>query len=260
LGVGKHTMRGLMVASALWALPALAGTVLEPGVRVTAEERYDDGMLLPSGPAAGEGQLMTKVSPRLSLQARNRNLESEVAYEPDLMVRHGSGAVSFDHKGSVKVDQELSRRLEVGGELAVWRVSDPTSLPRLGMARSLTPVLYGKGEVNGVGRVTERTMLRAGYRFEGVQLIELGTPPGFAHAPYAEGYYSVTPRTLLGAEARLQLFAFGLEQAMGQSAVAAYRYRLSRLSLFELKAGATRFVRLSPGTEEGWVPRVNLAL
>jgi hypothetical protein len=238
---------------------AQAATVLDPVVKITAEERYDDDLLLRTGPATG-GQLMTKLSPQVGLEVKNRNLVSRSWYSPDLLIRHGSGRWSVDHRGHLDVEKELSERSVLEGDLSVWRVSDPTSLPRLGMARTLSPVLYGKALLAGKTLVTEHWSVRPGYRFEGVRVFEGAAPPGFVHSPFVETWVALTPRTSVGADYRVQLFYFGAEVASGHGPSAAYRYRLSRLTTFTARAGASLFRRWGVDPASGVVPRVALEL
>lgn len=252
------TIRKLIAACALAAvMNAGAAMKLTPQLKVTAEERYDDGLLLPVGDAYG-GQLMTKLSPNLGLKLRDETLSSEGWYAADFVARHGSGTMSLDHRGGLDAKKALTERVGMNLQLRLWRVSDPTSLPRLGMAATLAPVFYGQGELAGHYFLSQRWIGRVGYRFEGLRIFDESERTGFMHAPYAETWYSATRRTDVGLQYRFQYFAFGDELAQAHGALAQYRYRLTRTTTFTAKAGPLWYGAL--GGAGALVPMVNLEL
>ncbi len=66
----KWGVRKLLVACVLSISPgALAATVLDSSLRLTAEERYDDDFRLTDGGTGG--QFMTKLTPRLGLELKD---------------------------------------------------------------------------------------------------------------------------------------------------------------------------------------------
>src|SRR5690242_17130011 len=131
--VGMRTIRELAIACALLvAASATAAVKLKPTLRLGVEERYDDDLLLHVGPAGGS-QLMTKLGPEAELSLESRTFTSKAWYAADLVARHGSGTTSLDHRGGLELHEEPSRRSRIELSLHVWRVSDPSSLPRLGM-------------------------------------------------------------------------------------------------------------------------------
>ncbi|ATB32618.1 hypothetical protein MEBOL_006106 [Melittangium boletus DSM 14713] len=261
----------MTAATVLGCSPAaLAATQVEPRARLSFEERYDDDFRLAGGVPAGgaptaaqpTGQLMSKLSPRIGLDAKDPSLKLESFYAADLLVRHGSGRVSLDHRGGLSVNKLLSRRLKVEVSGSIFRVTDPTSLPRESVARSNQPVLYGMSRLYVTNKLSRRVDVGAGYGFEGVKVLEQGTlgglPAGFVHTPYLEAWLRTTRRLSLGVEYRYQAFLFGdsLDQAHG--AFGALRYRLGRHTTTTLRGGPVAFMG-QDGTR-GLLPRVKLEL
>lgn len=235
-----------------------AADVWKPGLTIAAEERYDDDLLLRTEGGDG-GQLMTKLSPQASIKGSARTWELNAAYAADLFVRHGSGSASVDHRVNLDARRRLSERLGLRGEGRLWYVSDPTSLPRMGMARSLVPVLYGIADV-GVGwSATQRWLLSLDYRFEGAKIEEVGREPGFLHQGTAQAMFRIDRRTELGVDGRLQRFVLGSQSALAAGPAALLRHRFSRQLTLSMGAGAS-YYREDLGGPEGWVPRVTGSL
>ncbi|MCP3143330.1 hypothetical protein [Pyxidicoccus xibeiensis] len=249
----KWLLAGLMLAA-----PAAQGaTVFEPRLRLTAEERYDDDLRLGDG-AAG-GQLMTKLTPRLGLEAKDARLTLDSFYAADLLMRHGSGKVTLDHRAGLEARHVLTRRLRVDSAVRVYRVTDPSSLPRDGLARSTSPTFFTQARLGFTGRATDRLDVRVGYTFEAVRILEAGQSAGYAHTPLVEAWYRTTRRLSLGLEYRYQGFLYQGELSQAHGAAAGLRYRLTRPMTFIARAGPVRY--LAPdGQEGGWVPRVTLEL
>ncbi|MFL5348009.1 MAG: hypothetical protein ACJ8AT_24730 [Hyalangium sp.] len=249
-------VRRLLAACGLLAgQAALAGTVLDPSLKITAEERYDDDFRLAEGTG---GQLMTKLSPRFGLEVKDPRTTSEAFYSADLLVRHGSGNASLDHRGGLTLGHELSRRLKLDFTGKLFRVTDPTSLPREGVARSLSPTLYGQAKLSVTERATERLDLKASYAFEGAKVYEEGRAPGFVHTPSVEAWYHETRRLSLGLEYRYQGFLFENQFSHAQGAFAGLRYRLTRPTTLTVRGGPVLYT--SPEGQSGWLPRVAVGL
>lgn len=249
--------RLFITVALLGATHAVGGVQLEPSLRIFAEERYDDDPLL------GEigqptGLLMSKLTPQLGLQVSDPTLKVDSWYALDFTLRHGSGNTTFDHRGMLEVDKRFTDRLRLDTDLRIWRVSDPTSLPRAGMARSLAPVFYGRAEGAFSYQLTRRLTARAGYRFEGLQILEAGGGVGMKHEPFVESWLGLTPRSQLGADYRMQYFLFEDENAVAHGVGAAWRYRLTRQINLALRAGPSFFSR--NGESFAVVPRVQLDL
>ena len=260
----------LLAACVVLAAPsALAGTVFTPSLRVTAEERYDTDFRLREGGTGG--QLMTKLSPRIGLEAKDPTLTLGTFYAADAVLRHGSGSTSLDHRVGLDLRKQLNRRLRLDSNVRVFRVTDPTSLPRQGLGATFDPILYGKATVGLGGRVARRWNLRAGYTFEAARVYPASVDGGgaglpgrsargdFVHTPTLEAWYGVTPRLLLGAEYRYQgfLLSNGLDQSHTPSALV--RYHLTRWVTFTARGGPV-FYRPNDGVGQGTIPRVQLEL
>jgi hypothetical protein len=235
---------------------ALAATVVEPRARLTLEERYDDDFRLSAGGSGG--QLMTKLTPRIGLDVKDPTLTLESFYATDLLLRHGSGNVSLDHRGGLSVRKLLSRRLRVEVSGSVYRVTDPASLPRESVARAAEPVLYGQTRVYVSGRLSRRADVGAGYGMEGVKVLEGGHATGFVHTPFVEAWLRATRRLSLGAEYRYQAFLYGEELDQSHGVFGALRYRLTRQTTATVRAGPVSYLG-SDGTR-GLMPRVKLEL
>ncbi|WP_257447708.1 hypothetical protein [Archangium lipolyticum] len=255
----RRSWKGWVAAAVVCgaAPAALAATVVEPRARLSLEERYDDDFRL-SETGDIDGQLMTKLTPRFGLDVKDPTLTLESFYAADLLMRHGSGKVSLDHRLGLSVRKLLSRRLRVEVSGGIYRVTDPASLPRESVARAAQPVLYGQTRMYVSGRLSRQVDVGAGYGFEGVRMLYGDRTPGFVHNPYAEIWLRTTRRLSLGAEYRYQGFIFGdsFDQSHGVSA--ALRYRLTRQTTFTARGGPVSFLG-GDGTR-GLVPRVKLEL
>lgn len=228
------------VATLLGASTARAGVDARTSLQVTAEERYDDDFRL-SATGEGTGQLMTKLTPRLGLTLGAPTLKLDAFYAAGLLVRHASGGVSFDHRAGLDLQKALSRRWRAESALRLYRVSDPTALPRMGVGASFDPVLYGKGSVALVGELTQRLDARVSYGLEAARVLSAGSQAGWVHTPGAELWYAATRRLAAGAEYRYQGFLFGDEFAQAHGGFLGLRYRVTRPSTLTLRAGPVAF-------------------
>ncbi len=224
----------IAIAGCLLATGASAGTEVSPLLRAFVEERYDDD---PLSVGHGGGQLMTKLSAQLGVSAEQRTLEGHAWYAPDLMLRHGSGSTALDHRAAVGMRARLSRTDDVRGWARLWRVSDPTSLPRLGLARTLSPILYGQAGVDVRGALSPRWIGRLGHAAEGARIDAHAEAPGLYHSPRAELTFLASRRLELGGEYRFQLFRRGDEGAYAHGGTAFVRYRLTRQTSAAVRAG-----------------------
>lgn len=241
----------LMVCVLLTGPAARAAQILDSSLRITLEERYDDDFRFSE---AGGGLFMTKLTPRLGLELKDPRSRGEIFYATDLLVRHGSNDASLEHRGGLDFGYAASRRLQLGFTGRIFRVTDPTSLPREGVARTLAPTLYGQGRASVTGRATRRWDLRASYGFEGARVYEDGSQPGFVHTPSVEAWYRSTRRLTLGMEYRYQGFLYGEAFSQAHGAFAGLRYRLSRPTTLMVRGGPVYYT--SHEGEAGWLPRV----
>ncbi len=262
----KGWLQRLLGACVLLVAPVASGaTVLDSSLRITAEERYDDDLRLSEarpvdGEPAADGQFMTKLTPRLGVEARNERLTAGGFYAADMLARHGSGKVTLDHRAGVDLRQVLTRRLRVDVTGRFFRVTDPTSLPREGVARSSAPTLYAQSRLALSGRVTERLDARATYAFEGARVYEAGREPGYVHTPSVDVFYRATRRLTLGLEYRYQGFVFTNEYADAHGATASLRYRLSRVTTATVRGGPVFFQQDAALGPSGVLPRASVEL
>lgn len=252
-------VRGACLCALLFASAAHAGLHLLPSLRLTAEERYDDDRLL-AVTRSGGGQLMTKLSPQGGLTLRAPTLESEAYYAADFVLRHGSGTTSVDHRGALTLDKRLTERLRFDGAARLWRVQDPTSLPRLGMARTLSPMFYANSEASLRYALSRRWSLEAHYEFEAARILEGDNPFGFVHEPALRTRYAASRRTSVGAHYRFQAFLFDDSLSHANGIFGEYRYRLSRQLVFAAEGGPVFYNERGGGEGSGVVPRVALEL
>jgi hypothetical protein len=236
----------------IWPALGLAGTSVDPKLSLTAEERYDDDALLrrSGGPLGAE--LMTKLVPRVGLALRGHTYQSEAWYAPDLEFRHLSRSFQINHRGGLELRKRLSRRNTFTAQLQIWRVADPTSLPRMGLGTSLKPVLYGTGELALDSVLSRRFIANLRYRLEGAYFYDPSTPPGAVQAPSAELWYRATRRASVGVEYRFQHFVFGSAQAIAHAPGALFRYRLTRSTTLTVRGGPVRYEEIGGS---GLVPR-----
>jgi hypothetical protein len=268
--VAVSTLSGRLIFVGLMVWAAKAGAEIVPTLKLAVEERYDDDRLLAPTPESNSGQMVTKISPMIGLDVKERTLNAHSFYAADLYVHSADGTTGVDHRAAVDFKDELSHRFAVDSKLEVWRVSDPTSLPRGGLARTRAPILYGSGELAASERLTRRTTLRVGYRFEGVKISEKipdpadstllrDRPPGYAHTPFAELWYRLTRRTDIGVEYRFQYLTFGTQSSDANSIAATYRYQISPDMKMMVKVGPTFYQKLESDpfdrSRTGWLPR-----
>lgn len=237
---------------------AFAAATVEPKLTLTAEERYDDDALLRRAEPGLGAELMTKLTPQIGLELRDRTFEAEGSYSPDFQFRHLSRSFQIDHRGALDLSKRLWERGGVRARLNLWRVSDPTSLPRMGMGRSLDPVLYGNGELGFDSMITRRLLLEGRYRFEGALFFDGETPPGVVQAPSLEIWYRLTRRASAGIEYRFQHFLFGREEGAAQTPAALFRYRLGPFTTATARAGPIWY--RDSNAAAGIAPRVHLEL
>ena len=257
------TLSGRLIFVGLMVWAAEAGAEIVPTLKLAVEERYDDDRLLLTNPQGNGGQMVTKVSPIIGLDVKERTFNAHSFYAADLYIHSADGSTGLDHRAMIDFRDELSHRFALDSKLEVWRVSDPTSLPRGGLARTLSPILYGSGELAGSERLTRRTTLRVGYRFEGVKIYDpdpaFYKPPGYAHTPFAELWYRLTRRTDIGVEYRFQYLTFGTQSSDANSIAATYRYQISPDMKMTVKLGPTFYQKLESDpfdrSRTGWLPR-----
>ena len=230
---------------------------VEPILRLGVEERYDDDVLL-SGSQNGPGAFLTKIMPQIGLRLNKPLTQLETFYGPDILYRSSSGQVQLDHRAAFELHTDLSRTARIDTVARFWDTSDPLSLPRQGLARTLARTLYGIAQLGWRQQFAPRWSFLVGYRFEGAKVEEPDHPPGFLNAPSIEVDYRLTRRADLGAEYRLQLFKFGNNNGIAHSPGLVWKYRLSRSATIKVSAGAAFYREHLEPSKNGIVPRFEI--
>jgi hypothetical protein len=265
--VAVPTRLGRAIVLAVLACASPAAAELIPTLKLAAEERYDNAYL-PKPSDVGQttgiaGQMITKLSTQVGLDIKERTLNVHSFYAPDFFLQSGSGYSGVDHRGLIDLKNDFSHRFSLDGKVEIWRVSDPTVLPQIGIARTFSPLLYGAAQLAGAERLSPRTTLRAGYRFEGAKNYDPDPrfrSAGFAHVPFAELWYRLSQRSDIGVEYRFQYLTFENSASDANTVSALYRYRFSPETKFTLKVGPTYYQKLDSNpldvSKSGWMPRL----
>jgi len=230
---------------------------VEPILRVAVEERYDDDQLLTGGENP-PGAFLTKVMPQVGLRLNQRTTKFEGFYGPDLLIRNSSGDLTLDHRAALELHTEASRTARIDAVAGFWDTSDPLSLPRQGLARTLARTIYGRAEIGWRQVFAPRWSFLLGYHFEGAKVDEPDHPAGFLNSPSMEVDYRLTRRADLGAEYRLQLFKFGSNNGIAHSPGLVWKYRLSRSANIRISGGAAFYSEHQNPEKNGVVPRFEI--
>lgn len=242
------------MAVLLGATGAGAATVYELRPALRLEGRYDDD---PRVTTAEGGQFLSKATPQVGLQVRNPTLELEAAYAADLLVRHGSGTITLDHRALLRGHKELSRLLRLELDAGLYRVTDPLSLPRESLGRPTEPLLYGRLRVGAAARLSHRVELRTGWLLEYARTLEGVQRSGGQSAPSAELWWRASRRLSLGVEYRYQSLTYGEDSSLAHAGSAALSWQPSRTWRLSARAGPTLW---SGQGVQGVVPRLSLEL
>ncbi|HEY3587655.1 MAG TPA: hypothetical protein VGK85_10910 [Myxococcaceae bacterium] len=230
---------------------------LEPILRLSLEQRYDDDVLL-TGSQNAPGAWLTKIMPQAGLLLNERRTQFDLVAGPDVLYYSNSGDVKLDYRGALELHSELSRTARIDTVARFWDTSDPLSLPRQGLARTLARTYYGLATFGWRQEFAPRWSFLLGYRFEGAKVEEPDHPPGFLNSPSMEVDYRLTRRADLGVEYRLQLFKFGDNNAIAHSPGLVWKYRLSRSANIKVSAGAAFYREHLDPSKDGVVPRFEI--
>ncbi len=230
---------------------------VEPILRLAIEQRYDDDVLLTGGQDA-PGAFLTKFMPQLGLRLNQRTLKFEGFYGPDLLYRSTGGQLDVDHRAALELHTDASRTAHIDALGQFWDTSDPLSLPRQGLARTLARTVYGRAELGWRQRFAPRWSFLLGYRFEGAKVDEPDHPAGFLNSPSIEVDYRLTRRADIGADYRFQLFNFGSTNAVAHSPGLVWKYRLSRSANIKVSGGAAFYSEHQDPAKNGIVPRFEI--
>ena len=197
---------GLSLVSA-----ARAETLVKPLVELGTEARYDSDPYLD-----GENEFFSKVSPKVGATVENENLKLRGWYAADVMYKAIQQVPEVDHRGQLKLSDQLSRRLELHADLQLWKVQDPTSLPRTGLAAVPVPILYGTAALGLNYRLSQRATLQLDDRQEIAKIYAKNLPFSMTQTPSLGLRYALTERDTLTTAYRYQAF-LALPQVVGQT-------------------------------------------
>lgn len=238
---------------------ALAATRVLPKLSITAEERWDDDVLAQNEATFADG-LLSKLTPKAGLDVATHTFEFQGWYALDLTYHQGSGTLSADHRGELTATWRPTRRDRLELDLKLWRVSDPTSLPRLGLSRTLAPVLYGESKIAFSRRLTHRWNGEVGFDSQLARIYDANETLGLLEAPYAEALYRMSRRLQLGVGYRFEYFRFGDLVSTSNGAYGKLVYALGRHTGLVVLAGPVSFLERGHPDHSGWLPRFDVAL
>jgi opacity protein-like surface antigen len=224
---------------------ALAATQVKPVIELQAESRYDgyDGDYAAGKQDLGANELYNKISPKLGADVGSETLKLQAWYAADIMYKALSATTGVDQRSDLKLTATPSDRVTIKGEGAFYRVQDPTSLPRLGVAQVNQEVLYSLVDLNISSRISQRWTWDVANRFELEQIYNIGQPLTLTESPATGLRYAVTARLNLGARYRYQSFV-GMPDVVGQAHTAFFTgdYRLSATWTARLQVGPALYV------------------
>jgi len=258
MGRARGCVAAAALAGALASGAANAGDVSRPMLRLSAEQRYDDDLLLRTGTGNLPGQALTKLTPLVGIKRTGEKGTLEAWYAADAFFRELGGVAKLDHRAAFSFTRTLGRRTKAASEVRLYRVSDPTSLPRMGVGRTLSPVFYGKASGSITHQLSARWSVRPSLVAEGAQVYEPGRPPGAVLAPSVEAWWRANRRDSLGTEVRWQAFAYGADTSQAPGLFGGYRRDLSRGLSLTVKAGPSFFT--SARGDARVVPRLTAEL
>ncbi len=228
---------GALAASALWAAAAFAAPVQRPILGIAAEERFDDGMA-----QEGRGALMTKLSPEVGYELQSEVRELQAVYAADLTYHLGDGSAGADHRGRLSYKDASAERLKLHAEGWLYRVEDSATLPRFGIAHTLSAALWVKGQAGVEYLLSPRDTAALGYTAEATRLFTGGLPLNVAQSLTPELRRRLSPRLEVGLRYRAQLFTAGpTPSATSHALSGALRYELARHVFLAADAGPALF-------------------
>jgi len=210
------TMRRWTAALTLGIGACLAGTawaetVVKPLVELGTETRYDDDPYL-----NGKGEVFSKVSPKLGGTVDNERLSLKGWYAADVVYKAVAQEPELDHRAAVNLSAKLTHRLTLKSDLELWRVEDPTSLPRTGLAAVPVPIFYSTAGVGLDELLAPRWTLQLRDRNEVARIFKGDLPTTFTQTPSLALRFELTHRDVVTLGYRYQAF-LALPRVVGQT-------------------------------------------
>jgi hypothetical protein len=242
--VSRKLGKGLALLGLLWATEAHGSTRAKPLVEVSAEQRYDgyDGA---EGVAndLGANEYYTKVSPKVGFTLGGEELKLQAWYAADALYKAVRGTTGLDHRAHFLLQANTGPRTEVHSDAGFWKVQDPTSLPRLGVAQINRDVVYGSAALGGSYHFAEKWRVELDNRAEVAQILGVGLPVTVTETPIVALRHYFTERLNGAVHYRYQAF-LGLPSVVGQgqTALASLDYRLSHTWTGRVQGGPAVYV------------------
>ncbi|MBS2028818.1 MAG: hypothetical protein JST54_13030 [Deltaproteobacteria bacterium] len=199
------------VVGVLGAQVARAETIVKPLVELGTEARYDTDPYL-----NGNQEVFSKISPKLGLTAANEELKLDAWYAADALYKAVQQVPELDHRAAFDIKDQLTHRLAVRGDVEAWRVQDPTSLPRLGLAAIPVPIFYSTGGAGLTYQLSPRSSVLLDDRQEVAKIDQAGLPLSLTQAPSASYQYKLGARGTVGVTYRYQAF-IAVPDVVGQT-------------------------------------------
>jgi hypothetical protein len=235
------TTAAIALALAAGAGSAGAETPPEPYAGVTIEQLYDSNVMNSHG-----ADMVTRVTPRLGVYLESPVMELSAEYRVGLHAyAFGTAEGSVNHRGSLRLRRDVSRRLEVHAGAIFLRADDPVLLDRANVA-----VPHGGFtdlEVMGglAWKATRRLSLEGEYNFRLSRFDAADAVDGEEHRLDLRGRQRLTRRLDLTIGARGQHFvshAMDADLGTAAGAVAGLKWQLTHLFRIEGEAGPVWFV------------------
>jgi hypothetical protein len=196
--------KAVVVAALLRAMPAAAGTVMEPIARLSLEGGYDTNPLYDGRSADNVG----RISPDVGLRLHDPLWDLRTTYGGELVYyeRLAPGG-TWNHRGAVSLQARPTYRTSVAGDLRLSQAFDPAALAAAGVFRTgRQRALVVGGRARADWRVDELRDVAATFAERTVSFQD-GTG-GAMHAPGIEALQLLDRRLSVGAA-----YGFGLFQS-----------------------------------------------
>jgi hypothetical protein len=214
-----------------------AVTVVEPIARLSLEGGYDSNPLYNGQSADRVG----RVSPELGFRLHDHLYLASLSWRGDwFQYERLAPGGTWNHRGDLKLDARLTRRLDLKAALRGAWAYDPIGLAQLGVFRTgRQSALVLNGTARSQYRLTERTEAAVTVTERTVRFED--RTGGAMHAPGVEALYRFTRRLSLGGAYGVGLFQgfdpTGNDLAWAHSIRARARWRATRRITLEGAAG-----------------------
>lgn len=237
----------VLAAGVTLSSAARAETVVKPLAEVGSEARYDSEPYLD-----GHSEFFSKISPKLGAKLASETLKLEGWYAADVLYKAERHDTAVDHRAAVKFSDQATRRLALHGDLGLWRVQDPTSLPRVGVANVKVPIFYSTAGFGVAYRLSPRWTLALDDKQEAAKIDANNLPFSLTQTPSAGLKYQLGHNDELSGTYRYQAFlAMPSLVAQTHAAIFGVAHRFSHAWTGYARGGPLAFVKGSAGKRIG---------